>query len=93
VDATHVRRGGIRETNLQGKCLMRMNSTQRVTDTFVPGSEYIVDLIFDKQSTLGHHGCLITLDSIDATGLNVGGDLEFTWSATLNGSFPAVSAG
>lgn len=93
VDKTHLRRGSIRTTEFSGSCLVRMNAVQRVTDVWSPGSEAIADFIFDKESTLGHHGCVVTINSFDVTGLNTNGDTECSWTAELNGQFPGVTTG
>lgn len=93
VDETHLRRGGIRTTEFSGTCLVLLNSSQRVTELFPPGSECFADFIFDKFSTLGHHNCLITIQTFEVTGLNVKGETECSWTAKLNGSLPSVSAG
>ena len=92
VRKTHLRRGGILTTEFSGTCLLMLNASQPVAMLYQPGNEYVADFIFDKTSALGHHGCLITILSLDVTGLNVKGETECSWTAELNGELPPITA-
>jgi hypothetical protein len=93
VHKTHLRRGGISEKKLSGECLIKLNTGKVTPNIIFEGAEFNCALLFDKATTLGHHGVLITILSCSYTGLDVEGQPVYSFEAEINGVLPAVSAG